>query len=229
MSGFAQALLEHEADEMSPEAANYSTRIARSAKYMDTLLRDLLAYSRLAREEMSPISVDLEEPIHELLAVLEPEIRERGAQIEVISPLGMVFAHSPTLKQIISNLIGNSLKFLSPDRPPKLRIHSTTQNGAVRLWIEDNGIGIAPEHHEKIFGLFQRLHDAQAYPGTGIGLALVRKGAERMGGHAGVESMPSQGSRFWVELVAAMEPAQPRALLAETVCHARGSEAHKNS
>ena len=70
----------------------------------------------------------------------------------------------------------------------------------VRIWIEDNGIGIAAEHHERIFGLFHRLPDAQKYPGTGVGLALVRKGAERMSGRAGVESTPGLGSRFWIEL-----------------------------
>jgi PAS domain S-box-containing protein len=203
MSGFAHALLEDEPDKMSEQALDYASRIARSAKYMDNLLRDLLAYSQLAREQMLPAAVNLEEPINELLTVLEPEIRERGTQIEVVSPLGTAFAHLPTLKQILGNLIGNSLKFLSKDRPPSLRIHSTTENGAVRLWIEDNGIGIAPENHEKIFGLFRRLHDAQAYPGTGIGLALVRKGAERMGGRAGVQSELGQGSRFWVEFPAA--------------------------
>ena len=78
-----------------------------------------------------------------------------------------------------------------------------TSNGHfVRLWVEDNGIGIAREHCERIFGLFERLHTSEAYPGTGIGLALVRKGAERMGGKAGVESAPERGSRFWVELPA---------------------------
>jgi PAS domain S-box-containing protein len=203
MSGFAHALLEDEPDKMSEQALDYASRIARSAKYMDNLLRDLLAYSQLAREKLLPAAVTLEEPINELLAVLEPEIRERRVQIEVVSPLGTAFAHLPTLKQILGNLIGNSLKFLCPDRASKLRIHSTTEHGAVRLWIEDNGIGIAPENHEKIFGLFRRLHDAQAYPGTGIGLALVRKGAERMGGRAGVESQLGQGSRFWVEFPAA--------------------------
>ena len=79
----------------------------------------------------------------------------------------------------------------------------------VRLWVEDNGIGIAPQYHEKIFGLFERLPDARSVPGTGIGLALVRKGAERMGGRAGVESELGQGSRFWVDLPAP-EPAPQR-------------------
>jgi signal transduction histidine kinase len=106
----------------------------------------------------------------------------------------------PTFKQIVTNLISNSIKFIAPDRVPQLRVYTTSVPGFVRLCIQDNGIGIAPEHHEKIFGLFQRLHDNQTYPGTGIGLALVRKGAERMGGRVGVESEPAQGSRFWVDL-----------------------------
>lgn len=202
MSGFARALVEDESASLSSLGAEYAMRIARSAKYMDNLLLDLLAYSRLARTEMSLVELDLEPPIHELLTLLEREIREQKVSVEVKSPLGTAVAHLPTLKQIISNLIGNSLKFISKERPAVVRISTTRTPGWVRLWVEDNGIGIEPEFHEKIFGLFQRLHDAQAYPGTGIGLALVRKGVERMGGHVGVESQLGQGSRFWVELPA---------------------------
>jgi len=202
MSGFAKALLEDEAANLSSAGQQYASRISRAARYMDTLLLDMLAYSRLAREDMRLACVPLEEPLNELLSLVEREIRERGAQVEVLSPLGEVQAHAPTLKQILSNLISNSLKFTAPDRPPRLRIFTTRQPGSVRLWVQDNGIGIHPQHHEKVFGLFQRLHDGNAYPGTGIGLALVRKGAERMGGRTGVESEPGQGSRFWVELPA---------------------------
>lgn len=203
MSGFARALVEDESATLSPLGLEYATRISRSAKYMDSLLLDLLAYSRLARAEIVPVPIDLDAQVAELLSVVEREIREQKVQVEVQSPLGFVKAHPPTLKQIISNLIGNSLKFVAPGRAPSLRISTTRSDSLVRLWIEDNGIGIAPEFHEKIFGLFQRLHDSQAYPGTGIGLALVRKGAERMGGHCGVESQAGQGSRFWVELPSA--------------------------
>ena len=202
MSGFARALLEDESANLSSVGLEYSRRIAHSAKYMDSLLLDLLAYSRLARAEMDPVTIKLEEPIHELLSVVDKEVRDRGAKVEVLAPLGFVYAHVPTLKQIISNLISNSLKFCAPDRPPFVRIYATKNEGFVRLWVEDNGIGIPEAHHQKIFGLFQRLHDTQIYPGTGIGLALVRKGAERMGGKAGVESEPGQGSRFWVDLPA---------------------------
>ncbi len=200
MSGFARALVEDESAALGPLGLEYATRISRSAKYMDNLLLDLLAYSRLARAEIEPVRIDLDPQIAELLSLVEREIRERNVEVQVQTPLGSVLAHPATLKQIVSNLIGNSLKFTAPGRTPRLHIFTTRSKGMVRLWVEDNGIGIAPEFHEKIFGLFHRLHDSQAYPGTGIGLALVRKGAERMGGRAGVESEPGAGSRFWVEL-----------------------------
>jgi signal transduction histidine kinase len=200
MSSFAQALLEEEALRMSPEGLDFAKRITRSAKFMDNLLHDLLTYSRLTREEVPPAQINLEEAVNEVLTVVDGEIRSRHVQVEVVSPMVRVFAHLPTLKQVLANLIGNSLKFVDPARPLVLRIYTTQEKDFVRLWVQDNGIGIAREHQEKIFGLFQRLHDTQTYPGTGIGLALVRKGAERMGGRAGVESKPGHGSKFWVDL-----------------------------
>jgi PAS domain S-box-containing protein len=203
MSGFAKALAEDESAGLTPTGLDYARRIVHSAKFMDALLLDMLTYSQLSRAEMVPTPVQLEGPVNEILEVMSKEIADARAQIEVMSPLGTVNIHVPTFKQILANLIGNGLKFTASDRPPRLRILSTCEPSFVRLWIEDNGIGIAPEHHEKIFGMFQRLHDPKTYPGTGIGLALVRRGAERMGGRAGVESQASQGSRFWVDLPAA--------------------------
>ncbi|HTL58646.1 MAG TPA: ATP-binding protein [Candidatus Limnocylindrales bacterium] len=200
MMGFSKALLQDETGNLSATGLDYTRRIAHSAKFMDALLLDMLTYSRLTKAEVSPKMVVLEEPITELLSLLEKETQEAGIKIEVVGPLGPVYAHAPTLKQVLSNLVGNALKFTAPDRSPFLRISTTREAGFVRIWVEDNGIGIAPEHHERIFGLFQRLADAQKYPGTGVGLALVKKGAERMGGRVGVESVPGQGSRFWVEL-----------------------------
>lgn len=206
MSGFAKALLEDESTNLTPLGLEYATRIARSANYMDNLLLDMLAYSRLAAADIVPEQFSLDEPVAELLGLVDKEIRDRNVSVEVGSPLGTAYAHLPTFKQILNNLISNSIKFLAPDRPAKVRIFTTQTTGFVRLSIQDNGIGIAPEHHEKIFGLFQRLHDNQTYPGTGIGLALVRKGAERMGGRVGVDSELGKGSRFWVDL-----PSEPPA------------------
>lgn len=200
MTGFSKALMQDEAANLSSTGLDYARRIAASAKFMDALLLDMLTYSRLTKAEITPSVITLDQPLKELLNLLEKEIQDSGVKIEVVEPLGSVFAHPPTLKQVLSNLVGNALKFTAPNRSPVLRIFTTRESGWVRIWVEDNGIGIAPEHHERIFGLFHRLPEAQKYPGTGVGLALVRKGAERMGGRSGVESTPGQGSRFWIEL-----------------------------
>jgi signal transduction histidine kinase len=108
--------------------------------------------------------------------------------------------HHGTLVQIVTNLVTNAVKFVDPGTAPEVRIRAVTTPGGVRLSVEDNGIGIPPEHRERIFRIFERLHGVEAYPGTGVGLAIVRKGAERLGGQAGVESTPGRGSAFWVEL-----------------------------
>lgn len=204
MGSFAQAILEDEDSQIGAQAHEFGTRIIRSAKYMDTLLSDLLAYSRLTRTEMTLCRVQLEDAVNDVLLQVENQTRDKHAEVQVQSPLGSVCAHLPTLKQILANLINNALKFVSPGRTPLVRIHSTVRDGFVRLWVEDNGIGIDQEYHEKIFGLFERLHSEGRYPGTGVGLALVRKGAERMGGRVGLESAPGRGSRFWVELPATL-------------------------
>jgi PAS domain S-box-containing protein len=202
MQGFADALLEEEAERLSSNGQEYAKRVVNSARYMDALLNDLLDYSRLSRAELERVPVDLKQEMTELIQQLENDIKRKNAQVELDLSSAMVNAHPTTLRQILANLVGNALKFVHPERKPVVHIRSEPRGGAVRIWVEDNGIGIAAEHCERIFRLFERLHTSQSYPGTGIGLALVRKGAERMGGNAGVESSPEQGSRFWVELPA---------------------------
>ena len=220
MSGFAQALMDGAVSRLGEQEADYVQRIAKSARRMDTLLQDLLEYSRVARASMPSTKINLDNIVSEIVSMREKEIQETKAQIEIKSPLGVVSAHSPTVQQILANLIENGLKFVGKDRHPHLRIWTepVQHDGApvngvagnpvpdqptLRIWVEDNGIGIEKEFHEKIFGLFERLHPTHAFPGTGLGLAIVRKGVERMGGRVGLMSQPEQGSRFWVELPAA--------------------------
>jgi len=137
---------------------------------------------------------------------LEAELLERQAKIIVERSLPQLMGHQLTLVQVVSNLLLNAVKFVSPGVKPKVRIGAETRVKWVRLWVEDNGIGIAPEHHDRIFNVFERLHGIETYPGTGIGLAIVRKGIQRLGGQVGLESAPGQGSKFWIELAKGGEP-----------------------
>jgi signal transduction histidine kinase len=200
MQGFAEALLEDYAGQLDPTGQDFARRIMAASRQMDALIQDLLAYSRLGRTQISLDPVGLETVVDEARGGLELEVKERGGEITVERPLARVLAHRAVLGQIVTNLLTNAVKFTAPATPPRVRVRSESGAGRVRLWVEDNGIGIEPQHRERIFRAFERLHGAQQYPGTGIGLAIVQKGAARLGGRVGVESDPGKGSRFWVEL-----------------------------
>jgi len=131
---------------------------------------------------------------------LAPTVRVREARVEAASPLGEVLAVRSLLELAIANLISNALKFTAEGVKPVVRIGAEAKGPFRRLWIEDNGIGIPPEDRERVFRPFERLHGMEKYPGTGIGLAIVRKSAETQGGQAGMEGAPDGGSRFWIEL-----------------------------
>jgi signal transduction histidine kinase len=117
-----------------------------------------------------------------------------------VRPLHKVVAHKASLTQALSNLLTNAVKFVSPSTIPAVRVRTELVADRVRIWIEDNGIGVPEAHRDRIFGLFQRTPEGEGYEGTGIGLAIVRKAIEAMGGRVGVESQLEQGSSFWIEL-----------------------------
>lgn len=209
MQGFADALLEEYADRLDETGRDYSRRIAAAAQRMDDLIQDLLIYGRLSRARLQPQRVSLETVVEIALSQLEIELKERQAEITVEEGLPDVLGHQSTLVQVVVNLLSNAIKFVAPGVLPRVCLKPETRGSRVRLWIEDNGIGVAPEHQERIFRIFERLHSFDTYPGTGIGLAFVHKGISRMGGSTGLESSPGQGSRFWLELPAA----RPQTLL----------------
>ncbi len=208
MQGYTEAMLDDYGDKLEPTGKEYGRRIIAAARQMGNRIQDLLAYSRLSRAELKPQSVALSAVVNEALAQLESEVTERGARIDVAinGASSHVTGHGPTLVHVVSNLISNAIKFVSPKVEPRIRVWSECGNRGVRLWVEDNGIGIALQYHERIFKVFERLYGGDQYPGTGIGLAIVRKGIERMGGRVGVESELGKGSRFWIELGSAAPP-----------------------
>lgn len=228
MSSFTHILLDEYGAHLDERGRDYARRISNAAQRMDGLVQDLLAYGRLAHTAVPVNTVNLDAEVKTAVSQFSEDIHAQRASVEVCSPLPAVKANAAVLNQILSNLISNALKFVKTGTPPHVRIRAeeatsrldssgTKPNGVpsldvrlsaldgkiVRLWVEDDGIGIQPEYHERIFRMFERLHGVGVYPGTGIGLAIVHKAAERMGGRVGVESAPGKGSRFWVELPAA--------------------------
>jgi len=220
MEGYSAMLLEEIGASFGDPVRSYASHINRSARFMDQLLTDLLTFSQMSQQRLELAPVDLGAALQSVRSVLESEIEEKGAKLEFSGPWPSVMAHGATLRQVLYNLISNALKFVSSEVSPRVRVRvesgprsaatklATNQAkrscppGWVRIWVEDNGIGIAPEYQEQIFRLFTRLEGGK-YSGTGIGLAIVQKGIERMNGRVGLESIPGQGSRFWVELRAA--------------------------
>ena len=200
MQGFSLALLEDYGDRLDEAGRRYAERVITAARTMDRLIDDLLAYSRLARAELRLVPLDLGRLMRTSLDQLDGEVQGRAARITVAEPLPAVVGHGATLAQVFVNLIANAIKFVPADRAPEVLVRAEPQGERVRVWVEDNGIGIAAEHHERIFRVFERLHRAEDYPGTGIGLAIVRKGVERMGGRVGLESALGSGSKFWIDL-----------------------------
>ena len=199
LQGFSQLLLEEHSEQLNHQGQDYARFIHAAARTMDHLLSDLLAFSRINQEKIELIPVPLESVVREALAVCETPINQSRARIELLTPLIDVMAHPVTLQRVLANLISNAVKFVQ-GHPPVVQIRAEDRPGGfVRIWIEDNGIGIPMEFQERIFNVFKRLHTT-AYSGTGIGLAVVKKGVERMGGRVGLVSAPNQGSRFWVEL-----------------------------
>jgi PAS domain S-box-containing protein len=198
MAGMAQLLRLECESLLSERARDYSRRIEESSKRMDDLIQALLRYSQLHHGELRVESVDLE--------ALVEDVAGGDRRLELRRPLEKVRGNATALREVFANLIGNAIKYAKPGREPRVRVRSERAGERVRVWVEDDGIGIDPAHHERIFKLFERLHEAEGVEGTGAGLAIVRRALRRMKGEVGLESRLGQGSRFWIELAAAETP-----------------------
>ncbi|MEY4939578.1 MAG: hypothetical protein RIQ93_1313 [Verrucomicrobiota bacterium] len=197
IQGFAALLEEELAHQLPAGARDHLDRIIRAAERMSALIRDLLEYSRITRAELLIESIDPTDIIGEAADAQQHE-RSPEAKIELRGPFPRVQANRPALAQALSNLLGNAVKFVAPGVTPHVTVWAEASDATVRLWVEDNGIGIAPRDQDRMWGMLERANST--YDGAGIGLSIVRKAVERMGGRAGVISQLGQGSRFWIEL-----------------------------
>jgi signal transduction histidine kinase len=203
MSGLSDALIEECArSSTDEEGLKYALRIARSAQQMDALIENLLVYNRVARMTVERDSLRLDSVLTEVIQSLGPEIRNREARLTFeISPLAVI-ADRTVLFLLIYQLLSNAVKFVQPGVIPAVSLRAERRDACIRLSVHDNGIGIPAEYHGVIFGLCERLNPAEAYPGTGMGLAIVGKAAERLHARVGLESQVGKGSLFWVDLPA---------------------------
>jgi PAS domain S-box-containing protein len=203
MQCYAEVLMEDYGTTLDEHAKKYIERIIHGGARMDRLIQDILTYSRLSRREIKLQPISLDKLTREILRQYAEMDSAAAPEISVEGTLMTVIGHEASLAQAISNLLNNAVKFVEPGTKPRIRLRTERRNNDVRLWVEDNGIGIKPEYQHRLFSVFERVHPEKNYEGTGIGLAIVRKTAERLGGKAGVESDGVNGSRFWIQLPAA--------------------------
>lgn len=199
MEAYAQALAEDYGSKLDSTAQEYITRIQQSSARMDRLTRDLLTYSRVVRTDVVVGPVDLDRLVSDIVHQYM-ELQEPKATVLTQSPLGCVCGHESSLGQALANLMTNAVKYVAKGVKPHVIVRTREQSGRVRIEVVDNGIGIRPQDQKSLFRVFERVPTAARYEGTGVGLAIVRKAVEKMGGACGVESEGGAGSTFWIEL-----------------------------
>jgi signal transduction histidine kinase len=196
---FTERISETESENLSERGVDYLRRANASAERMQSLIEDLLRFSRVSSQARPFAPVDLASVTADVLDDLSEQVRRTNARVEV-GELPTINADPVQMRQLLQNLISNALKFRHEDRAPVVRIDSSAESGWLVITVSDNGIGFEPQYARRIFRVFERLHGRGAYPGTGIGLALCRKIAERHGGTVVADSVPGEGASFTVTL-----------------------------
>ena len=194
ITSFVALLNKEYSTQLQGDGQEYVNFISGSAGRMRELVKGLLEFSRIGKKKAIE-QVDCSVMIQEVLDDLSGAIQHSGAEIN-IGPIPVINAFPMEMKQLFQNLISNAIKFRKPDVSPKISIVAMQVPGYWQFEVSDNGIGIAPLHFQKIFILFQRLHEPELYPGTGIGLSYCKKIVELHHGKIWVESAPNEGSRF---------------------------------
>jgi PAS domain S-box-containing protein len=203
MQSFAQLLLLEHADRLDDKARDYLSRISAAAARNDELIRDLLEYGRLSHEAVALAPMDTRRTVEAVLQAVAGEIQRRHAHVHFGQEWPRVVANERLLEQILTNFVTNALTYVAPGREPEMLISAESEGGKAVLRVQDNGIGIPPDQIDRVFEPFIRLPNETHAPGTGMGLAIVKKAAERLNGAVGADSTLGKGSCFWLQLQAA--------------------------
>ncbi|SHJ86307.1 PAS domain S-box-containing protein [Tangfeifania diversioriginum] len=200
IDGYSKLLLDEYGGSLNEEAAHFIKTIRSSTLQMNQLIDDLLSYSRLERSQIKQEEIDIKPFVEYLLAGYTGEFQKTGATIKTELPEKQVIADSTGLSIALRNFIENALKFSTVKTKPVIEIGFEEKSGSWILFVKDNGVGFDMKYHDRIFDIFQRLHRTEDFQGTGIGLAMVTKALQRMGGKTWAESAPGKGSTFFIEI-----------------------------
>jgi signal transduction histidine kinase len=202
-TSYSHIFMEQYGLQLDATGKDYILRICQAAARMEALTQDLLQYGEVAQKSVTLDRLNLGGVVERAVARLRPRIEKLSADVSVEGELPEAWGQLTLAEQSIIELLDNAMKFGKAGVSPRIRICAERGESSVRLWISDNGIGIEPRYHNRIFGVFEQVQPTHYANGTGIGLAIVRKGMQRQRGDAGVESEPGVGSRFWLDFPAA--------------------------
>jgi chemotaxis family two-component system sensor kinase Cph1 len=197
--GYTDSLREEAGEKLNADELDRLDRISHAAHRLDGMIRDVLRYGHVSRMEINLQPVSLEQIVRQILEQ-QPALKAERANIHIEGSLPTVMGNTELLEPSLTAIFSNAVKFVSPGVTPVVTIKAERRDSQVRLWVEDNGIGIAPEDQQRIFDVFQQVHPQSMFEGNGIGLAIAKRAVTRLGGDIGVESIAGQGSRFSIEL-----------------------------
>ena len=200
IDGYSRFLEEDYQDVLDEEGRTFLSNIRRATKQMSQLIDDLLAYSRLDRRRVHRVPINLAQLVQTLVAEHREAIDARDATIARKGLDVTVMADPDGLAMALRNLLNNALKFTPETRQPVIEIGCEATGDGHRIWVQDNGVGFDMKFQEQIFEVFQRLHRSEEYPGTGVGLAMVRRAVERLGGAVWAESERGKGATFYLQI-----------------------------
>jgi light-regulated signal transduction histidine kinase (bacteriophytochrome) len=200
ISGFAQILATDYPERLDDRGRHYLNNVVEASSHMDRLIVDLLAYSRVGRKLVTHDATDLSDILARLKRTMTDQFQEIGGSLTIEENIPAVIGDETLLERIFANLIVNAMTYRRNDVPLEVTITGHAEDSCAIIRVTDNGIGIRQEYWQKIFNIFQRLHNQDDYPGTGIGLSIVKKSVGLLKGEVSVESVPGQGSTFIVKL-----------------------------